>query len=141
MEQVQQTIPAFLNETYPTLIGYYQVSLKREHGPTRADWSCLPSQWTNFGQPWFEDYASQHDGRTPFIDSQPAVRWAYGRQRGEAGYQEELRRKNVFRDFFSEYVLKADNETCTDGLFLYPINTGFTSYRVSNEMFMQSDRD
>ncbi|KAJ9114132.1 hypothetical protein QFC20_001648 [Naganishia adeliensis] len=109
MEQVQQTIPAFLNETYPTLIGYYQ--------------------WTNFGQPWFEDYASQHDGRTPFIDSQPAVRWAYGRQRGEAGYQEELRRKNVFRDFFSEYVLKADNETCTDGLFLYPINTGFTSYR------------
>lgn len=25
MDQVQQTIPLFLNETYPTLIGYYQV--------------------------------------------------------------------------------------------------------------------
>jgi hypothetical protein len=25
MDQVQQTIPSFLNETYPTLIGYYQV--------------------------------------------------------------------------------------------------------------------
>ncbi|GHJ85048.1 hypothetical protein NliqN6_1450 [Naganishia liquefaciens] len=109
MDQVQQTIPLFLNETYPTLIGYYQ--------------------WTNFGKPWFEDYASQHDGRTPFIDSQPAVRWAYGRQRGESGYQEELRRKNVFKDFFSTHVLKADNETCTDALFLYPINTGTTSYR------------
>ncbi|KAJ9119397.1 hypothetical protein QFC24_005630 [Naganishia onofrii] len=82
MEQTQQTIPSYLNETYATLIGYYQ-----------------------------------------------AMRWAYGRQRGESGYQAELARKNVFKDFFSEHVLKADNETCTDALFLYPINTGTTSYR------------
>ncbi|KAJ9110281.1 hypothetical protein QFC19_001684 [Naganishia cerealis] len=109
MEQTQQTIPSYLNETYATLIGYYQ--------------------WTHFGQPWFADYALQHDGRTPFIDSQPAVRWAYGRQRGEAGYEAELAKKNVFKDFFSTHVLKADNETCTDALFLYPINTGTTSYR------------
>jgi hypothetical protein len=32
MDQVQQTIPSFLNETYPTLIGYYQVSRSAKLG-------------------------------------------------------------------------------------------------------------
>lgn len=37
MQEVQQTIPLFLNETYATLIGYYQVSLIHRGWSRRSD--------------------------------------------------------------------------------------------------------
>lgn len=104
-----ETIPVFLNETYGTLISYYQA--------------------TNLGDPWFADYAAVNDGRTPFIDPAPAARWTYGRRRGEEGYNDALRRKDIFKNFIADNLLTEDAESCTSSLWLYPINTGTPSPR------------
>jgi hypothetical protein len=32
-------------------------------------------QWQQLGQPFFKDYAAQHDGRRPYINPEPLARW------------------------------------------------------------------
>ncbi|KAK4698989.1 hypothetical protein P7C70_g7282, partial [Phenoliferia sp. Uapishka_3] len=99
----------YMNTTYATLIGYYQ--------------------YTNFGAPWISDYQEANGGRSPFLDPQPKVRWAFGRSQGESGYNTALAEKETMKEFVSDYVLTANNASCTESLFLYPIHDGDTAYR------------
>lgn len=96
-------------------------------------------QWTNFGAPWFADYAASHDGRTPAIGPSPTTRWGYAATNlTVANYTEAVRRKEVFKTFLEENLLSPDDETCSSSIVLMPWTTGATSYRVSRLLSQRS---
>ena len=101
----------YMEEVYGNLITYYQ--------------------WTNFGQPWYEDYAAQNDGRLPFVSPSPLVRWQYGANNvSEELFNDGLAKKEYYQEFITSDVLIKDDTTCSNAIYAEPANTGSTSYRV-----------
>lgn len=100
-----------MEEVYGNLITYYQ--------------------WTNFGKPWYEDYAAQNAGRLPFVSPSPLVRWQYGANNvSEDLFNDGLAKKAYYKKFIINDVLVKDNATCSSAIYVEPENTGTTSYRV-----------
>lgn len=89
----------FLNITYPILISKEQTMLVRD--------------------PFYADYAAVHDGRRPFVDPAPLVRWAFGDSYPNSTLTEAIANKTVFQDWWSANVQKNDSATCSDSLLLY----------------------
>lgn len=88
-------------------------------------------QWTNFGKPWFDDYAATHDGRKPALGPSPEIRWGYAQNNlTVANYTEAVRRKEVFKTFVEDNLLATDAETCSNSIVLMPWSVGRTNYRV-----------
>ncbi|KAK7461377.1 hypothetical protein VKT23_008554 [Stygiomarasmius scandens] len=72
-------VQTFVNETYPTLIAFYQ--------------------WTNVGKPLFDDYAALNGGRNPHINPQVKFRWEFGESQGLDGYNAELAKRETFENW------------------------------------------
>lgn len=90
-------------------------------------------QWTNFGTPWFSDYAASNDGRTPAVGPSALIRCNYARDNLIiANYNEAARRKEVFKNFMETSILLPDAETCSSSIVLMPWTGGETNYRVSS---------
>ncbi|KAF5344802.1 hypothetical protein D9758_014416 [Tetrapyrgos nigripes] len=106
---IQAELGVYLNETYATLVAYYQ--------------------WTNVGKPLFEDYAAQNGGRSPHINPQVRYRWRYGESKGADGYAAELEKRETFENWTLSNFLTDNAESCTESIFLYPINSGTYSSR------------
>jgi hypothetical protein len=94
-----QSLESYMNLTYPVLIS--------------------KSQLKNIRDPFFADYAKAHDGRRPFIDPSPFVRWKFG-ETTRATLKDELAKKNSFANWFNSKILKPDAVTCSDSLLIYP---------------------
>ncbi|KAL9113349.1 MAG: hypothetical protein Q9227_002390 [Pyrenula ochraceoflavens] len=94
------SLTQLLNITYPILISKDQTRLVRA--------------------PFYADYAAVHDGRTPFVDPAPLVRWAFGDSYPNSALDEALNNKTVFGSWFTTQVVKQSPDTCSDSLFLYP---------------------
>jgi len=92
------SIASFLNLTYPVLITQQQTPLVRD--------------------PFYADYAAAHDGRRPFIDPVPLVRWGFGDNTTET-VERAIANKTEFMSWFNSSVLVADPVTCSDSLLLY----------------------
>ncbi|MCJ1309334.1 hypothetical protein MMC25_002993 [Agyrium rufum] len=88
-----------LNITYPILISKEQVNLVRT--------------------PFYEAYGAVHDGRLPFVDPAPLVRWGFGDSYPESVLTDAINNKTIFMDWFSSNVLVNDSTTCSDSLLLY----------------------
>ncbi|KUJ14563.1 putative Glutamyl-tRNA amidotransferase subunit A [Mollisia scopiformis] len=93
------TLSDLLTLTYPTLIG--------------------KQQYTLFGAPFIADYQAAHDGRQPFLDPNPLVRWTWA-QTNATTLEEGINNKTIFMDWWNSEVIKSDPETCSDSLLLYP---------------------
>ncbi|KAF8860529.1 putative Glutamyl-tRNA amidotransferase subunit A [Acephala macrosclerotiorum] len=93
------TLSDLLALTYPTLIGKQQYAL--------------------FGAPFITDYEAAHDGRHPFLDPNPLVRWTWA-QTNATTLEEGINNKTIFMDWWNSEVVKTDSETCSDSLLLYP---------------------
>ena len=93
------SLSSFLNITYPVIISKEQTRLVRD--------------------PFYASYAAAHDGRRPFVDPAPLVRWAFGDTFPIAALAEAVANKTVFMDWFNSKVVKPDNRTCSDSLVLY----------------------
>ncbi|KAK8865571.1 hypothetical protein IAR55_000715 [Kwoniella newhampshirensis] len=104
-----QSAASYMNTTYANLITYYQ--------------------WHNFGAQWFEDYASQNDGRTPFVDPSPSTRWGWGRNLTEAEFNASSTEKQTWKNLIDSQVLVSDNTSCSSSLVVYPYGLGNTNYR------------
>lgn len=87
------------NITYPILISQGQTRLLRD--------------------PWFASYASSFQGRRPFVDPAPLVRWGFGDSYPASTSTEALTNKTIFADWFSSNVLRSSAQTCSDSLLLY----------------------
>ncbi|KAJ5501078.1 hypothetical protein N7527_012199 [Penicillium freii] len=79
----------------------------------------------------FLDYAAKHDGRRPFVNPGPLARWAWGQNNGgDTAYSEAIKNKTIFKDWWeSDGYGKADKQTCSEGIYMYPYSKGQTQYR------------
>jgi len=102
------SLTTFLNTTYATIISKEQIKLVRN--------------------PFYADYAAAHDGRRPFIDPAPLVRWAYGDSLPDSALADGVNNKTVFMDWWATHVIKHDSTTCSDSLVLYVGGTADSPY-------------
>jgi hypothetical protein len=88
-------------------------------------------QWLHLGVPFFADYATKYDSRTPYINPGPLLRWNIGRERGQAGWDEAWANKTTFKDWWSGAAGFGahNNESCSEGIYIYPNSVGTPNYR------------
>ncbi|KAF3760034.1 amidase signature enzyme [Cryphonectria parasitica EP155] len=91
-----------LNITYPTLIGKQQTELVRD--------------------PFYADYAALHDGRLPFVDPAPLIRWAFTDSQPADALDLAITNKTLFMDWFGSEILAPvdDASQCSSAILLYP---------------------
>ncbi|KAL3457272.1 amidase signature domain-containing protein [Aspergillus heterothallicus] len=106
-----QTLQDMLHYTYGTLVSVYQ--------------------WLHLGVPFFQDYAAKYNGRTPYINPGPLLRWNIGRERGQSGWDEGWTNKTIFMDWWSGPAGYGahNNQSCSEGIYIYPNSVGAPSYR------------
>lgn len=98
-----------LNITYPIIIAQEQTRLLRE--------------------PFYADYAAAHNGRRPFVDPAPLVRWAFGDAYPPTEVDVANANRTLFADWFASEVLVADNATCSNSLVFYIGSEADVNYR------------
>jgi hypothetical protein len=103
------SLATLLNITYPVIISKQQTRLVRN--------------------PFYADYAAIHDGRRPFVDPAPLVRWAYADAVPDSLLDEALYNKTLFQDWFQSNVLIADPITCSNAFMIYLGGTGMSNAR------------
>lgn len=109
--QNNRDLTQLLNITYPTLISKQQTPLVRD--------------------PFYKDYAAKYNGRRPFIDPVPLVRWAFGDSLPPTATGDALNNKTIFMNWFNSKVLipSPSSATCSDKILLYVGSDGGTAYR------------
>lgn len=103
-----ENLVEMLNTSYAALITQRQAQLVRD--------------------PFYADYARLHDGRLPFVNPVPLVRWAYGDSLSPSTAADAVRNKTIFMEWFQSNVLIADNTTCSSSILAY-VATPVTQYR------------
>ncbi|TCD66406.1 hypothetical protein EIP91_001397 [Steccherinum ochraceum] len=103
------TLKVLLNTTYADLISLDQIALVAD--------------------PFINAFKAEHSGRAPFINPAPMNRWAYGRGLPPTQKADAIQNKTIFMDWFAQNIVKPDNTTCSDSIFLYPQSDGSTNYR------------
>lgn len=104
------SINEYLNIVYPVLISQQQYNL--------------------FTLPFYADYAAANQGRRPFIDPSPLIRWTWGQVNVSSDATEQaIASKNVFMDWWAEQVVRPDAESCSESLMLYPGTLATPTYR------------
>lgn len=93
------SLAILLNRTYPTLISKEETK--------------------NVRDPFFADYAAVHDGRRPFIDPVPLVRWAFGDSLPASELDVAVANKTLFKSWWETHIVSNDSVTCSDTLFVY----------------------
>ncbi len=103
------SLTSLLNITYAILVSKQQTQLVRD--------------------PFYADYAAIHDGRRPFIDPSPLVRWTYADTQPDSALDEALYNKTLFMDWFNSNVLVSDPVTCSNAFMIYFSGTGMSNAR------------
>lgn len=72
-----------------------------------------------------------HDGRLPFVDPVPLLRWAWGDAQPDSSYAEAVESKTAFADWFNDHILPptSDESTCSSAILLHTDSTGYFSAR------------
>ncbi|KAJ5847216.1 hypothetical protein N7455_011173 [Penicillium solitum] len=88
-------------------------------------------QYRSLSLPFYADYGAKHDGRRPFVNPGPLARWTWGQNNGgDTAYGEAIKNKTIFKDWWeSDGYGKADKQTCSEGIYMYPYSKGQTQYR------------
>ena len=79
--------------------------------------------------PFYEDYGAVHDGRLPFVDPSPLIRWTWGDTYPDSALDEALYNKTLFKDWFNSNVLTPDPVTCSNAFLMYVGSTGTSNAR------------
>ncbi|KAF4823341.1 hypothetical protein CGCSCA5_v001902 [Colletotrichum siamense] len=84
-----------------------------------------------FRDPFYRDCAAVHDGRLPFVDHVPPIRWACGDAQPDSYYNDAVHNKTVLTEWFNSKVLPpaSDISTCTSASLLHTDSTGYFSTR------------
>ena len=116
-KNVTSDLDDLLNITYPILISKEQTMLLRK--------------------PFFADYAAVHDGRIPFVDPAPLIRWAFGDSFPNSTLTEAIYNKTLFMNWFQENVVPPAPKTCSDSLFIYVGSTAEPNERNQYSGYVQ----
>ncbi|PVH99545.1 amidase signature enzyme [Periconia macrospinosa] len=108
------TLPAFetlLNTTYTTLITQEQIPLVRD--------------------PFYADYAAKHDGRRPFVNPVPLIRWGWGESNNRTFTLAQAHtNKTLYMSWLNSTILAPNTRTCSESLLLYVgSDASSTTYR------------
>ena len=98
-----------MSNVYPVLIGSEQFNI--------------------FTTPFYADYAAAHEGRRPFIDPVPLIRWAFGTSFGPNAADLANANRTVFKSWWETVVNPPSTKTCSDSILLYPGSLAQTTYR------------
>jgi hypothetical protein len=90
-------LPILLNETYTTLVAIQQKNL--------------------VGNLMFRDYAAKHDGRTPFLNPSPLLRWTWANSTTNT-LDQAVANKTMFSSWLQNIVLPRDPVTCSRTLLV-----------------------
>ncbi|TCD63124.1 hypothetical protein EIP91_005996 [Steccherinum ochraceum] len=90
---------------------------------------ATPDQVALVADPFINAFKAEHSGRAPFISPSPLIHWAFGRGVTPAQRVEAIQNKTIFLNWFAQNIVKPDNTTCSDSIFLYPHSVGATNYR------------
>lgn len=96
---VSASLEDLLYLTYPTLISKEETK--------------------NVRDPFYAAYAAAHDGRRPFVDPVPLVRWAYADSVPASALTDAQNNKTIFMNWWNSKVLYSNATTCSDSLVLY----------------------
>ncbi|KAI9710698.1 MAG: hypothetical protein M1820_002531 [Bogoriella megaspora] len=109
------SLTSFLNITYPIVISQEQTALVRD--------------------PFYAAYSVAHDGRLPFVDPVPLVRWGFGDSYPKpATLNQANANRTIFRDWVADHVLIPTNSSgngtaCSNSLYLYVGSEANVNYR------------
>ncbi|RDL36007.1 putative Glutamyl-tRNA(Gln) amidotransferase subunit A [Venustampulla echinocandica] len=99
-----------LNLAYPTVISQQQYNL--------------------LTLPFYADYAAAHNGKRPFVNPTPLIRWAFGQVNMTADATESaLRNATIFRTWWEKEVIVPSKESCSESILVYTQSSGNPSYR------------
>lgn len=87
-------------------------------------------QWRLLTIPFYRDYAAKFNGKRPFVDPSPLIRWAYGQNSLPAdAEQAAIKNATIFKSWWEEKVMLPSKESCSESLLLYVSAAAGTSYR------------
>ncbi len=78
---------------------------------------------------FFTDYGFAHDGRRPFVDPSPLLRWTYGQTLPSHAVDEALSNMTTFGKWWRSTIQTADNSTCSNSVLIYIGSDGEAGYR------------
>ncbi|EXJ54401.1 hypothetical protein A1O7_09740 [Cladophialophora yegresii CBS 114405] len=88
--------------------------------------------WNLFGEQFVADYRERFDNRTPAADNQVLIAWRQARTYPDYRKNWNEDRMATFGNFVNEKVIPYNNETCTEGFWMYHISDtggGVPEYR------------
>lgn len=68
---------------------------------------------------FFKDYAAKHDGRKPYLNPSPDIRWKFAANVTDAELQQAHANMTLFGNWFNEHVARKDGASCSDSLVMY----------------------
>lgn len=88
-------------------------------------------QWEMLGKPFFESYGAANDGRQPYINPGPLVRWKWAQENAtDERYAEALRNISTFKNWYeTDGYGRHDPESCSENVYAYIWGAGAPSYR------------
>ncbi|PLN86177.1 putative amidase [Aspergillus taichungensis] len=88
-------------------------------------------QYNRLAKPFYAEYGAIHDGRRPFINPGPRLRWQWGQDRGgDAAYEVALRNMTIFREWWETLGFgQPDEESCSESLMVSMFSSGEADYR------------
>lgn len=88
-------------------------------------------QWKLLGKPFFDDYAASNDGRQPYVNPGPLVRWQWGQVNApDEVYEQALRNISTFKEWYeTDGYGRRDPESCSESVYTYVFLTGWPYYR------------
>ncbi|OQE36769.1 hypothetical protein PENCOP_c011G05630, partial [Penicillium coprophilum] len=81
------------------------------------------------GNKLYAEYKEENEGRLPFIDPSPSIRWKWGTEQADTSIDEARHNLSVFASWWHSHGQAAGLDSCADSLFVYPQSTGDTMYR------------
>lgn len=77
-------------------------------------------QWTSFGQGYLSEYQKSHRGNFPYMSNSILNGWQTANSSiTPAIHKKSLAKKQQIADWASNNLLREDQETCSDSIFLY----------------------
>ena len=105
-----QSLAALMNLAYPALISQ--------------------QQWRLLTVPFYRDFAAKFNGKRPFVDPSPLIRWAYGQTSLPADAEETaIKNATIFKNWWEEKVMLPSKDSCSESLLVYVSSAAGTSYR------------
>jgi hypothetical protein len=81
----------------------------------------IRDNWLAMGEKFVSDYGAANDGQYPPLDVSVRTPWAQSPTYTEEYYNDNVERGWEFTDLINNHVIVGNNETCSDGLWVYQI--------------------